>query len=161
MEFVLPRNPQGSLLILHLELYNKIFQAIEWVTKCCSLPKFVYDFVETNWFKRKTQNDDSMNEFHFAHWTHSTIEQKITCCNQIPQCGAHSIGSIAKCHFIKKNLPFFFLLGPLVLTNVVTCKTSGSSVFSTDIVRISKFFGSHFSAICPKSPNVPIVQQRI
>lgn len=57
-----------------------------------------------------------------------------------------------------KNLPFFFLLGPFVLTNVVTCKTSGSNVFSTDIVRISKFFGSHFNAICPKSPNVPIVQ---
>lgn len=59
------------------------------------------------------------------------------------------------------HLPFFFLLGPFVLTNVVTCKTSGSNVFSTDIVRISKFFGSHFNAICPKSPNVPIIRQQL
>lgn len=55
------------------------------------------------------------------------------------------------------NRPFFFLLGPFVLTNVVTCNTSGSSVFSTDIVRISKFFGSHFRDNVPKSLIVPIV----
>lgn len=53
--------------------------------------------------------------------------------------------------------PFFFLLGPLVFTSVVTCSTRGSSVFSTDIVRISKFFGSHFNAMFPKSPIVPIL----
>lgn len=65
----------------------------------------------------------------------------------------HAIGNCV-CIFDK---PFFFLLGPFVLTNVVTCKTNGSSVFSTDIVRISKFFGSHFSDSVPKSPIVPIV----
>lgn len=55
------------------------------------------------------------------------------------------------------NLPFFFLLGPFVFTNVVTCNTSGSKVFSTDIVRISKFFGSHFIVNVPKSPIVPMI----
>lgn len=54
-------------------------------------------------------------------------------------------------------LPFFFLLGPFEFTSVVTCNTSGSSVFSTDIVRISKLFGSHRVAICPKSFIVPIL----
>ena len=52
--------------------------------------------------------------------------------------------------------PFFFLLGPFVLTSVVTCSTSGSSVFSTDIVRISRFFGSHFRATWPKFDSVSI-----
>lgn len=56
------------------------------------------------------------------------------------------------------HLPFFFLLGPLVFTSVVTCSTSGSRVCSTDMVRISKFFGSHLSvATWPNSPIVPMI----
>lgn len=54
--------------------------------------------------------------------------------------------------YVNVSLPFFFLLGPFVFTKVVTCRTSGSSVFSTDMVRISKFFGSHFIVSVPKSP---------
>lgn len=38
--------------------------------------------------------------------------------------------------------PFFFLLVDLLFTRVVTWSTKGSRVFSTDIVRISRFFGS-------------------
>jgi len=48
------------------------------------------------------------------------------------------------------DLPFFFFDGPFVFTKVVTCNTNGSSVFSTDIVRISKFLGSHFRVMGPK-----------
>lgn len=68
---------------------------------------------------------------------------------------------IQKCFQSQSTLPFFFLLGPLVLTKVVTCNTNGSNVFSTDIVRISKFFGSHFNAIWPKSERVPILIQNL
>lgn len=52
---------------------------------------------------------------------------------------------------VMEHLPFFFLLGPFVLTSVVTCSTSGSSVFSTDMVRISKCLGSHFIVSVPNS----------
>lgn len=58
-------------------------------------------------------------------------------------------------------LPFFFLLGPFVFTKVVTCKTNGSNVFSTDMVRMTKFFGSHFTPICPNSPSVPIFSRNL
>lgn len=44
--------------------------------------------------------------------------------------------------FLETILPFFFLVVDLLLTRVVTWRTNGSKVFSTDIVRISRFFGS-------------------
>lgn len=56
------------------------------------------------------------------------------------------------------HLHFFFLMGPFVLTRVVTWSTSGSSVFSTLIVRISRFLGSHLRAICPQSAIVLLIR---
>lgn len=45
-------------------------------------------------------------------------------------------------------IPFFFLAVALLLTKVVTWRTKGSNVFSTDIVLISRFFGSLQIVIC-------------
>lgn len=54
-------------------------------------------------------------------------------------------------YLLSINLPFFLERSFFWLTRVVTCRTSGSRVFSTVNVFISKFFGSHRVAIFPKA----------